>query len=51
MSAVKIQLAQLDAILERFDRKDLLTQQEVVMKKELEERYQELMQELDRNGK
>lgn len=48
MSTVKLQLAQLDAILERFDRKDLLTQQEVVMKKELEERYQQLIDQLDR---
>lgn len=48
MDIIKIQLLQLDTILERYDKKDLLTPEEVVMKRELEERYQELMNELDR---
>ena len=38
---------QLDTTLEKYDKKDVLTPQESVMKKELEEKYQELVKELD----
>lgn len=47
MNILQIQLKQLDTILEKYDKKDVLTPQELVMKKELEERYQELVKELD----
>lgn len=48
MNTIREQLKHLDAILEKFDKKDVLTPQEAVMKKELEEKYQELMHALDR---
>lgn len=49
MSIVQQMLQQLDTILEKYDKKDVLTPQEQEMKKELEERYQELVKELDGN--
>ena len=47
MNIIKNQLKHLDSLLEKYDKKDVLTPEEQVMKKELEERYQELMDELD----
>lgn len=46
MNIIRTQLKQLDSILANYDNKDVLTPQQAAMKKELEERYQELMDQL-----
>lgn len=46
MNTIRTQLKQLDAILEKYDKKEVLTPQEQKIKKELEQKYQELMDQL-----
>ncbi len=46
MNIIRTQLKQLDSLLANYDNKDVLTPQERDMKKELEERYQELMDQV-----